>query len=537
MRLVIKDYLLQLKEKDELDLLLCDLLLQSGYTTDNIPKTGNRQYGVDIQAHNQNELLLCVVKQGNIDRKMWDDGQNSVRQSLNEILDVYLRNLMPIDKKQNIHIAVVTNGVIEETVRQNWNGFIDRNKTWNGKELIIEFWGIDDIVDRVEKHLFNEFLFTPHMQTSLRKALYFVGETDYKNIFFEQIVDAYMNQIQDCLNKKNSTKQVSKQFEKLMYGLYMATQMVAQYAANIKCYKISIMVSEYLIIRYWKFLLTQQLFEKQKYIEWIIKFCKSYEKWCEQYYLTIRDCCENKNAFPYYNIIEQRLLLYEVSGFLASYAYYLFDSNRDKAERTLNTIIHLINNYPQFLYAPYDSHIGVMTMIYRLLKRCNRCNDMKNILNNQALQLMDYYKYYKKYPTPTDSFQDAIDIEMGNTAEGYETSGFWGTVLLWIAVLRDEDLYNRLKKFLDNDLENVTKCIWFLRKDEEEKFYDFYAMNRAGEGIEIKTEKDFNTFAKRIDFILAQYKNEDFSYETYSFPAIEMIVCRYYDYIPRVKLL
>ena len=63
MRLVIKDYLTLLKEKDELDLLLCDLLLQMGYLMDNKPETGNRQYGVDIRAYTETEVLLCVVKQ------------------------------------------------------------------------------------------------------------------------------------------------------------------------------------------------------------------------------------------------------------------------------------------------------------------------------------------------------------------------------------------------------------------------------------------------------------------------------------------
>ena len=51
MKLILKDYLLQLKEKDELDLLLCDLLLQSGYVTDTVPKTGNRQFGVETIVH------------------------------------------------------------------------------------------------------------------------------------------------------------------------------------------------------------------------------------------------------------------------------------------------------------------------------------------------------------------------------------------------------------------------------------------------------------------------------------------------------
>ena len=56
MRLIIKEYISQLKEKDELDLLLLELLVQNGYVADNIPRTGNRQYGVDIQLHNEDEI-------------------------------------------------------------------------------------------------------------------------------------------------------------------------------------------------------------------------------------------------------------------------------------------------------------------------------------------------------------------------------------------------------------------------------------------------------------------------------------------------
>ena len=120
MRLILKDYLLQLREKDELDLLICDLLLQMGYITDTRPKTGNRQYGVDIRAHNAKEIFLCVVEQGNIDRSIWDSGPNSVRQSLNEILDVYIEFIRKDLQGKTIHIVVTSNGVIEEATRINW---------------------------------------------------------------------------------------------------------------------------------------------------------------------------------------------------------------------------------------------------------------------------------------------------------------------------------------------------------------------------------------------------------------------------------
>ena len=49
--------------ESEVDLLLCDLLFQMGYITDNKPKTGNRQYGVDISAYNDNEILLMLRKE------------------------------------------------------------------------------------------------------------------------------------------------------------------------------------------------------------------------------------------------------------------------------------------------------------------------------------------------------------------------------------------------------------------------------------------------------------------------------------------
>ena len=49
-----------------------------------------------------------------------------------------------------------------------------------------------------------------------------------------------------------------------------------------------------------------------------------------------------------------------------------------------------------------------------------------------------------------------------------------------------------LKEFLDKDLENVTKCVCFLRAEEEEFLYEYDAMVKAGEGIEIRTEKDFD---------------------------------------------
>lgn len=111
MKLVIAEFLRTLKERDELDRLLPDLLIEMGYVPLAKPQTGNRQFGVDIAARGKDprsgneELLLAVVKQGNIGRTEWDGNDQAVRQSINEILDVYLKSHVEPQNKGNTFIS------------------------------------------------------------------------------------------------------------------------------------------------------------------------------------------------------------------------------------------------------------------------------------------------------------------------------------------------------------------------------------------------------------------------------------------------
>jgi hypothetical protein len=142
---------------------------------------------------------------------------------------------------------------------------------------------------------------------------------------------------------------------------------------------------------------------------------------------------------------------------------------------------------------------------------------------------------YKKYPTAADSFEDAVNIHMGFPAEDYITSAFWGTMLQWMVLMEQKEMYQQLQLFLSKDLAEVTKCVWFLRAEEETKFYDAYAMNLAGEGVALNVEPEFEKMKEHLDFIMRQYEEEKFSFDEYSFEALEFIVCRYYGSLVRTK--
>ena len=371
------------------------------------------------------------------------------------------------------------------------------------------------------------------MQSLLRKALYFIDESDYRNEYFECIINDYLLRLKSTDTRKERKKKLS--------GLYLACQMIAQYAAEAGIFKIGIMVSEYLIIKYWKYMLENSKLGKLSDVDWLHKFLVMYEKWNQKYYEAVRYCCEGEDRIPCYHPTEQRLLVYEVLGYLISYAYTLSfrrEYDRVAAERCYEihtSIMHFINNYPQFAYAPYDRHIGIVSMLYRLLDRLERTEDICKLMRYQCTRLAYYYLMYHKYPTPADSIEDAIAIDMGILAEDYQTSAFWGTMLEWMACMDQSELYQFLQSFLKDDLKNVTKCVWFLRAEEESEFYDVCAMNQAGEGIALQLEKTFDKLKEKVMFLMKQYEKETFSFDEYSFAALEFIVCRYYGYLVRVK--
>ena len=527
MRLVISDYISQLKEKDELDVLLCDLLVQQGYYIDSRPKTGNRQHGVDIHVYDENKILLFIVKQGNITRGVWDGGTNSVYSSLHEIENVYYRTMTPKEKSKEITIIVATNGFMDEAVRLDWNGYVEKNAKWGESKISFEFWSIDSIVEKVQSDIFNEQLFGKELQSLLRKALYFVEETDYNRHYYERIIDEIISKVHDNVDN-------NKKFKRAITTLNLASQMISQYAHDAGVNKVAIMVSEYVIIRYWELILKKNLFEREKYIEWLLKFQKHYEKWCDHYYKNIKHICSNKKIFPRQNIIENRVVIYEMLGFLIAYAIFLTSRERKKAEEVISSIIEIINNYDEFYFPPYDININVIVALYRLLAKIGKHKEVSMLMREQCSILMLNHIKNGKYPAQEDSFEEAVQIEFHKNKDPYEMSVFWGVMIVYICITKDESLYNHIYNYLSENIKDVTKCIWLIRKDEEIGLYKYGAAHTIGEGFALETKKEFSEMKKTVEYVLKKYEGEEMSWDIYSAESIEFIVARYFNYIPRI---
>lgn len=236
MKLILAHYLRTLRERDEFDRLLPELLIEMGYVPLAKPQTGVRQFGVDFAAVGQsaedgiNEILLFVIKQGDIGRNEWQgDPKTSVYPSLVEVLDVYLNTHIAPNYAQFRKVVIVaTTGDFKQDIQLNWNGFVESNKT----RASFQFWSGDHVAGLLERNLLNENLFAAQDRLDLRKALALAGDRDYA---FADLLKVFRRQLGLDINGVLSDVPIEKkQLIKAIRRVNLATQICARWAQDRK---------------------------------------------------------------------------------------------------------------------------------------------------------------------------------------------------------------------------------------------------------------------------------------------------------------
>lgn len=181
MKLLIREYLASLREREELDAVLPDLLSELGFTVYSRPQRGTLQRGVDIAAvgpddSGERKVFLFSVKQGDLTRQDWDGTPQALRASLNEIRDAYIPNRVP-SRYRNLKIVVCVafGGDVHEQVRELLTGYIAKN---SNERISFDEWNGDKIAGLILKGILREEILPKSMRSSFRKAIAMVDEPD-----------------------------------------------------------------------------------------------------------------------------------------------------------------------------------------------------------------------------------------------------------------------------------------------------------------------------------------------------------------------
>ena len=181
MKLIFVEYLASLKERGELDVIMPDLLSEIGLSVISRPAIGTKQYGVDVAAVGADDkgvqkIFLLSIKSGDLRRSAWDVGQQSLRTSLNQILDVYVPTHIP-ERYRSLPVVIVLclGGELHEDVRTDVLGFMDRN---TNKSVKFEVWNGDHLAGLLLSGVLRENALPKTWQSDFRKSVALVDEPD-----------------------------------------------------------------------------------------------------------------------------------------------------------------------------------------------------------------------------------------------------------------------------------------------------------------------------------------------------------------------
>jgi hypothetical protein len=190
-KLIIKEYLSSLRERGELDVILPDLLSQMGLNVYSRPGRGTPQDGVDVAAVGSlsggpEKVYLFTIKPGDLTRAAWDTEVQSVRQSLNEILDAYILTRLPNEhRSKEIGICICCGGDILEPARSALEGYIQHNTKEN---IFFEEWNGDKLASLIQTTFLREDLLPKGARSRLRKSLAMIDEPETSYAHFAELI-------------------------------------------------------------------------------------------------------------------------------------------------------------------------------------------------------------------------------------------------------------------------------------------------------------------------------------------------------------
>lgn len=550
MRLVLSEYIHTLRERDELDRLVGDLVVSMGYVPLTRPQAGVREHGVDLAAVGKSpldgveEMLLFVMKQGDIGRTVWQGDKNAVRQSLDEVLDIYLRNnVAPEHAGLRKVIIVATTGDLKGEALVNWVAFQKRY----AQEASYDFWGGEKLAELLEHNLLDEHLFADRDRADLRKALALAADPNYG---FEDLTRLILRQL--GLTKAGELAENAPEGKALVKALrrvHLAAQIVAHWAIDGGDSRQAVWVSERTALWAWHRIQLCPEADRQSLADSFNDVWLSLEVSMTRYFervgshLHVRDGMVGQT----YESAEQALALFENIGMIATLGLVGLatgdidaehDAMRDQSVRIIaDGLCALIHNNPASNSPRLDRHIVDVSLAFIFLVQAGRVEQVASWLRELAKRLDWSFRKKAHFPVGTDSIDDLADLAGGALDEEsrealMKTSWCLPTILAWCAILALDDVYEAVAKSHASSYPIVCAQIWHPDADSARRWYFGDALSETGE-TEAPYELPQSASALRQS-ILAYAGLKRLDWATLSsawpggWPALDMVACRHF---------
>lgn len=492
MKLILKQYLSSLRERGELDAILPDLLSQLGLNVYSRPGRGTRQDGVDVGAVGSldggpEKVYLFSIKPGDLVRKDWDgDSVQSLRPSLNEILDAYIPNRLPAEhREKDIVICIGIGGDVQEQVRPQLTGFIKQNTTAN---ISFEEWNGDKLAELIQSSFLREDLLPEHARSRLRKSLAMLDEPETSYRHFAALINS-LSAVGTLKDAERVT--VLRQISICLWILFAW----AREAENMESAYLS---SELALLHGWKVV---KLYEgrKGKVTQAVeiafLSIFTAYQQICSKFLATnvlphVGKMHAISSAIHASCSLDINLKLFDLLGRLAMdgiWAYWgalrCSDEEVDLKQQMLQevwtyatSVKALISNNPVLLLpAKDDQAIDIFIAASLLALDANNHNDIRNWLAEILERASFSHQVHGHYPCILNSYSELLlhPKSRDNEYRKDVTSGsiLYPIIALWTALLDDEETYHKVALLKQEHLQHCTFQLWYPDEHSEEYFY------------------------------------------------------------------
>lgn len=495
MRLALSQYLRTLRERDEFDRLLPELLAEMGYVALVKPKAGVRQFGVDFPAAGKSlkngveELLLFVIKQGDISRRIWDGDPNAVRPSMDEIIDVYLASHVPPSYANHRKVIIVaTTGELGQEIQSNWAGYATRYP-----QLSFEFWGADRVADLIEVHLLNEHLFDGNDRADLRKSLVKGADSEYHFEDFCRLMLRQLGLAGDGQLSDVGLKQTPAALVKALRRVHLAALVCSHWADAEGESRQALWVMERAVL--WSFhrAVLQTLHEEAGIQRVIFDIWDSYTAAARRYHKKIEGHIRIRDGLSGYTRegAEYAMTLLEQVGLLASIGLAFVATDRERFdgedERTLmaDALEDLLRNHPAAASPRLDEQVVDICLALVLLVQCGRFDTAKWWVAEVAGRLNFVFMLGRLFPVGNDSLDDLVELDVGTDNEEKallkQYSWLLATVASWSVMLDLDGVYDALARGHTKDYPEVGSQLWHPPTDWSTKWYFGPVHHRQGD--------------------------------------------------------
>lgn len=488
-QLVLSHYLAGLRERDELDALLPNLLKAMGHSVLSRPQIGVSEAGVDVVTTKENEngaveVFLFVIKFGDIGRDDFYVGKQGVEPSIRQANSDFVRNRLPEQLRLlRKRIVLVTNGVLKKEIQAGFSALSD--DVADRQVSSLEFWGTDQLTPLIEQYLFDETLLLSKGKSNLRAALAGLEESDTAIHRFVRFVEFCFEVSETESTQSDATRK--KKFLKRCAAASMGWAVLLVWGQSENNLKPGVVTGEYLALRMWAEAVKNGFSSDEAFTVRLETLMSLQVRALLQYFEKVLPQLSSKRAILEYR--PERILyaelVFEELGRLAILLLMLQQfSGQDELRALIHTqLLHLVNEHTGCRLPVYDGQTIDLTLLLAALMGESDWDNAQRIVTDVTIRLHEALRTGRHLPVDTDLLEDAVALNVTGAVgprDFFETSSLFPALATVTALLRDEETLRHLRDSVQPLLENVTLERWFPEVSLETLTGSHRAVQEAG---------------------------------------------------------